>query len=192
MEKKQRMFYFGTQGSPGHELLPIDSDLSDIPNWDWARFDGAMPYWLAEHGTYSQGRLFGTEWSIYAVPWSVDDERNLCHTDFFWEGEHTEEEMKAYIKQDVFLRRQFRFRLEANMVKNGSIVHAADDKILKIHHLGAKGEVFFEAYADKISGRLQQEPYTHHYGFITSCYPATAKQKSWLRKWIREHKSKEE
>lgn len=86
MEKKQRRFYFGTQGSPGHFSLPIDSDVSDVTDNGWVKFDGAMPYWIAEHGTYSQGKLFGSEWSVYAVPWSADDEREMCHTDFLWEA----------------------------------------------------------------------------------------------------------
>ncbi len=187
MEKKQRMFYFGTDGRPGHYPKALNFRLADEGYFDWPRFDGAMPYWIAENGTYSQGRLFGSEWSVYAVPWSVDDGRGMCHTDFLWEGEHTREEMEAYIKQDAFLRLQFRFHLEASMVRNGEIVHAADDSLIKIHHLGAKGEVFYDAYADAARGKIQHAPYTHHYGFITSCYPATEKQKRWLRKWIKEH-----
>lgn len=107
MEKKQRMFYFGTNGCAGHYALPINSDLPDVKSDDWARFDGAMLNWIEKYGTYSQAKLFGSKWSVYAVPWSVDDTRDGCHTDFLWEGEHTKEEMEAYIKQDAFLRRQF-------------------------------------------------------------------------------------
>lgn len=190
MEKKQRMFYFGTNGCAGHYALPINSDLPDVKSDDWARFDGAMLNWIEKYGTYSQAKLFGSKWSVYAVPWSVDDIRGGCHTDFLWEGEHTKEEMEAYIKQDAFLRRQFRFKLEANMVRKGDIVHASDDTLIKIHHIGAEGEVYYEAYADNARGRIQHEPYTYHYGFITSCYPATEKQKWWLRSWIEEHKGK--
>lgn len=188
MEKKQRMSYFGTNGCAGHYALPINSDLPDVKSDDLARFDGAMLIWIRKYGTYSQAKLFGSEWSVYAVPWSVDDARSGCHTDFLWEGEHTKEEMEAYIKQYYFLRRQFCFKLEANMVNRGDIVHASDDSLVLIHHIGAEGEVYYEAYADNARGRLQDEPYTCHYGFITSCYPATEKQKRWLMNWIRKHK----
>lgn len=98
---------------------------------------------------------------------------------------HTKEEMEAYIKQDDFLRRQFRFKLEANMVYSGDIAHASDNSLVLIHHLGAGGEVYYEAYADKARGELQHKPYNYHYGYITDCYPATEKQKQWLRKWIK-------
>lgn len=131
MEKKQRMFYFGTDGCAGHYPQPINSDLPNVKSDDWAHFDGAMLVWIRQYGTYSQGKLFGSEWSVYAVPWSVDDARGGCHTDFLWEGEHTKEEMEAYIKQNDFLRRQFRFKLEASMVNRGDIVHASDDSLIK-------------------------------------------------------------
>lgn len=107
MEKKQRMFYFGTNGWAGHYARPINSYLPDVKSDDWARFDGAMLNWIEKYGTYSQAKLFGSEWSVYA---------------------------------------------------------------------------------DNARGRLQDEPYTFHYGFITSCYPATEKQKRWLMNWIRKHK----
>lgn len=91
-----------------------------------------------------------------------------------------------------YLRRQFCFKLEASMVNRGDIVHASDDTLVKIHHIGARGEVYYEAYADNARGLLQYDPYTFHYGFITSCYPATEKQKRWLREWIKKYKRKEE
>lgn len=97
------------------------------------------------------------------------------------------EEMEAYIKQDAFLRRQFRFKLEANMVRKSDIVHAADDSLVQINHIGPNGEVHYKAYADAARGQLQYGPYTYFYGYITDCYPATEKQKQWLRKWISKH-----
>jgi hypothetical protein len=138
MEKKQRMFYFGTNGCAGHYALPINSDLPDVKSDDWARFDGAMLIWIRKYGTYSQAKLFGSEWSVYAVPRSVDDARDGCHTDSLWEGTHSKEEMEAYIKQDAFLRRQFCFKLEANMVNRGDIVHASDDTLIKFITLAQK------------------------------------------------------
>ena len=40
------------------------------------------------------------------------------------------------------------------------------------------------AYADAARGRLQKEPYTSFYGFISSCYQATEDEKKWLENWI--------
>ena len=85
-----------------------------------------------------------------------------------------------------------KYKLEANMVNRGDIVHASDDSLVLIHHIGAEGEVYYKAYADNARGKLQHEPYTHFYGYITDCYPATEKQKRWLRKWIKKHEKKEE
>lgn len=187
MEKKQRMFYFGTNGCAGHYALPINSDLPHVESDDWARFDGAMLNWIEKKGTYSQAKLFGSEWSVYAVPWSVDDARGGCHTDFLWEGEHTKEEMEAYIKQYAFLRRQFRFKLEADMVRKGDIVQSSDDTLVLIHHIGVGGEVYYAAYAGNARGQLQYKPYFYHYGYITDCYPATEKQKRGLLNWIKEN-----
>lgn len=85
-----------------------------------------------------------------------------------------------------------KYKFEANMVNRGDIVHASDDSLVLIHHIGAKGEVYYKAYADNARGKLQHEPYTHFYGYITDCYPATEKQKRWLRKWIKKHEKKEE
>ena len=99
--------------------------------------------------------------------------------------------MEAYIKQNDFLRRQFRFKLEANMVYSGDIVHASDDSLVLIHHIGAGGEVYYEAYTDNVYGELQHEPYNYYYGYITDCYSATEKQKRWLIKWIKEKIKKE-
>lgn len=190
MEKKQRMFYFGTQGSPGHFPLPIDSDVSDVTGNGWVKFDGAMPYWIAEHGTYSQGKLFGSEWSVYAVPWSADDEREMCHTDFLWEGEHTKEEMEAYIRKDPFLFRQFKFKLDASRVHDGSFVNVNDKYIAKVHHVDEEGRVHYHAYIDYKGGYSQGEPYADTCGLISECCVATQKQKYKLRMWIFEHKKK--
>ena len=46
-------------------------------------------------------------WSIYGIPYSVDDWRISSHTYLFMEGYYTKEEMLDYIESDEFLRRQF-------------------------------------------------------------------------------------
>lgn len=44
----------------------------------------------------------------YGVPFSVDDERGGSHTELFWKGIHTKEEIVNLIKNNQFLARQFK------------------------------------------------------------------------------------
>ena len=48
-----------------------------------------------------------SRWSIYGIPYSVDDRRIGFHTYLFMEGYYMKEEMLDYIKSDGFLRKQF-------------------------------------------------------------------------------------
>ena len=72
-----------------------------------------------------------------------------------------------------------------------SVPWSVDDhrggSLVQINHIGPNGEVHYKAYADAARGQLQYGPYTYFYGYITDCYPATEKQKRWLRKWISKH-----
>lgn len=74
--------------------------------------------------------------------------------------------------------------MELHSLKIGDIVCSSDETLVKVHHLGRNGEVYFMAYADAARGRLQKEPYTRFYGFISSCHQATEDQKKWLEDWI--------
>ena len=67
MEKKQRMFYFGTDGCAGHYAQPINSDLPNVKSDDWARFDGAMLVWIRQYGTYGQCMQFLGRLMMHAV-----------------------------------------------------------------------------------------------------------------------------
>lgn len=49
---------------------------------------------------------FGTD----GVPFSVDDDRGGNHTELFWKGIHTEEEIINLIKSDSFLSKQFNLK----------------------------------------------------------------------------------
>jgi hypothetical protein len=40
----------------------------------------------------------------------VDDKRNCSHTELFWKGTHTEDEMINLIKSNQFLSRQFNLK----------------------------------------------------------------------------------
>lgn len=74
--------------------------------------------------------------------------------------------------------------MNLHSLKIEDIVHSSDDTLIKVHHIGKNGEVHYMAYADAARGRLQREPYTRFYGFISSCYQATEDQKKWLEIWI--------
>ncbi len=74
--------------------------------------------------------------------------------------------------------------IDLHSLKIGDIVCSSDDTLVKVHHLGRNGEVFYMVYADAARGRLQKEPYTRFYGFISSCHQATEDQKKWLEDWI--------
>lgn len=74
--------------------------------------------------------------------------------------------------------------IDLHSLKIGDIVCSSDDTLVKVHHLGRNGEVFYMAYADAARGRLQKEPYTCFYGYISSCYQAAEDEKKWLEDWI--------
>lgn len=75
--------------------------------------------------------------------------------------------------------------IDLHSLKIGDIVCSSDDTLVKVHHLGRNGEVFYMAYADAARGRLQKEPYTRFYGFISSCYQATEDKKNGLKIGLR-------
>lgn len=194
MEKKQRMFYFGTHGDCKYSpLLVRTEDTLPYPDYGdtWDNLKNHMYDWIMTNGLIAQGRLFDRKWTVYGRPWSVDDERRYgAFTSLFWEGEHTIEEFDAFIKQSSFLRCQFCVHLEPNMVSKGDIVCNYDGYLIEIHHIGKKGKVHYIAFADMDYGlgEIQRAPYTDYYDYIQNCHHATQKQKRWLRNWIEEHK----
>lgn len=103
------IIYFGTDGIPGHYPLGIDGNLSAEEYKKWNEFD--IGYWIdhiRENPGYRRVLHHGKVYTNYAVPFSVDDERNYSHTELFWEGEHTEEEIIDLIKSNAFLKKQFK------------------------------------------------------------------------------------
>lgn len=50
----------------------------------------------------------GETYTNYGVPFSVDDDRGGNHTELFWKGVHSEEEIVNLIKNDSFLSRKFK------------------------------------------------------------------------------------
>lgn len=74
-------------------------------------------------------------------------------------------------------------------VRCGDIVKSLDNALVQIHHIGEHGEVHYIAFADKYYGEMQRAPYCCTYGYITQFYTATIKEKTWLRKWMKQCKA---
>lgn len=79
--------------------------------------------------------------------------------------------------------------VNADKVRCGDIVKALDSSLVQIHHIDEHGEVHYIAFADKYYGEMQRAPYRCTYGYITQFYTATIKEKTWLRKWIKQCKA---
>ena len=103
------IIYFGTNGCPGHYPIGIDKTLSNEEYKMWKECDNGV--WV-ENIQKNPGRHLilhhGEVYTNYGIPFSVDDERNYSHTELFWKGIHTEEEIVNLIKNNQFLAKQFK------------------------------------------------------------------------------------
>ena len=106
-----KIIYFGTEGNgkAGHYPIGIDKHLTNEEYKKWTECDNET--WI--NNIYKNpGRHLikhhDVVYTNYAVPFSIDDERGYSHTEVFWEGLHSEEEMIELIKSDPFLKRQFK------------------------------------------------------------------------------------
>lgn len=79
--------------------------------------------------------------------------------------------------------------VDIDKVRCGDIVKTLDNVLVQIHHVGEHGEVHYIAFADKEYGEMQRAPYRCTYGYIGQFYVATIKEKTWLRKWIKQCKA---
>lgn len=79
--------------------------------------------------------------------------------------------------------------VNADEVRCGDIVKTLDNVLVQIHHIGEFGEVHYIAFADKEYGEMQRAPYRCTYGYIGQFYVATIKEKTWIRKWIKQCKA---
>lgn len=106
-----KIIYFGTEGNgrAGHYPMGIYKRLTLEECKIWTECDNET--WI-NNICKNPGRHlikhYGVVYTNYAVPFSVDDKRNGSHTEVFWEGIHSEEEMINLIKSNSFLRRQFK------------------------------------------------------------------------------------
>lgn len=105
------IIYFGTNGCSGHCPIGIDKTLSNDEYNMWCECDNDV--WISNiqknpgrHIIKHHGEIY----TNYGVLFSVDDERNGSHTELFWKGIHTEDEMISLIKSNQFLSRQFNLK----------------------------------------------------------------------------------
>lgn len=104
-----KIIYFGTNGCSGHYPIGIDMTLTGEESRKWCECDNE--HWI-ENIRKNPGRHLiqhhGETYTNYGVPFSVDEDRVGDHTELFWEGVHSEEEMIELIKSNPFLKRQFK------------------------------------------------------------------------------------
>lgn len=112
-----RIWYYGTIGSLGHQAKGINVDLNQkevsflhktVDSYAWMNAMFRQPKAIDTQFYYRYGIFYeGKDWSVMAWPFSVDDNRPGSHTEVFWEGFHTESDMVNLIMRDKFLSRQF-------------------------------------------------------------------------------------
>lgn len=103
-----KIIYFGTNGGSGHAPIGMDKTLTPEEHSIWCECDNEM--WIRNIQKNPGRHLVthhGVVYTNYGVPFSVDEKRCMDHTELFWEGKHTEEEIVNLIKSDKFLKRQF-------------------------------------------------------------------------------------
>jgi hypothetical protein len=116
------MFYFGTNGSRDYVPIPVrEGDILPLyqEHDSWEKLERTLSDYTMKKVTFSRGYFLGTEWTLYLKPWSVDDGRCGSFTSLFWEGEHTIEEIEAFIKKTPFLQRQFSKPIDTNRFLDG-------------------------------------------------------------------------
>ena len=65
MEKKQRMFYFGTHGDCKYSPLLVRGNTLPLPDYGdtWDNLKNHMYDWIMTNGIIAQGRFLDREWT---------------------------------------------------------------------------------------------------------------------------------
>ena len=111
-----KIIYFGTEGNgkaghypmgidkAGHYPMGIDKGLTHEEYDIWSECDNQV--WI-DNIYKNPGRHLikhhGIVYTNYAVPFSVDDDRDGSHTEVFWEGIHSEKRNDRTHKEQFFL-----------------------------------------------------------------------------------------
>lgn len=103
------IIYFGTNGCSCYCPIGIDKVLTSAEYGMWCECDNET--WInnirknpGRHVIKHHGEVY----TNYGVPFSVDEYRVGSHTELFWKGIHTEEEIVNLIKNNQFLAMQFK------------------------------------------------------------------------------------
>lgn len=115
----------------------------------------------------------------------IHPDRNKYH--IIRQGKRKWRVVKAKSKKDK--KAVSNIPVDADKVRCGDIVKTLDNVLVQIHHVGEHGEVHYIAFAYKEYGEMQRAPYRCTYGYITQFYTATIKEKTWLRKWMKQCKA---
>lgn len=112
------IIYFGTNGCSGHYPIGIDKTLTHAEYKIWCECDNeAWINYIQENPGRHLIKYNGEVYTNYGVPFSVDDDRCGSHTELFWKGIHSEEEIVNLIKNDSFLSKQFDLKQDKQCVK---------------------------------------------------------------------------
>ena len=105
------IIYFGTNGKSGHYPIGIDEPLNKDEYNKWCECDNEV---LVDNIQKNPGRHLikhhGEVYTNYGVPFSVDEDRVGDHTELFWKGIHSEEDIINLIKSNPFLSKQFNLK----------------------------------------------------------------------------------
>lgn len=105
------IIYFGTNVESGHYPIGIDETLTADEYNMWCEYDNEV--WI-DNIYKNPGRHLikrhGEVYTNYGVPFSVDDDRVGSHTELFWKGIHTEDEIINFIKSNPYLSKQFNLK----------------------------------------------------------------------------------
>lgn len=105
------IIYFGTNGCSEHYPIGIDKTLTHAEYKIWCECDNeAWINYIQENPGRHLIKHNGEVYTNYGVPFSVDEDRVGDHTELFWKGTHTEEEIVNLIKNDSFLSKQFNLK----------------------------------------------------------------------------------
>lgn len=105
------IIYFGANGGSGHSPIGIDKTLTNAEYNIWCECYNET--WINNIQKNPGRHLIkhhGEVYTNYGVPFSVDDERGGSHTELFWKGIHTKDEIVNLIKNDSFLSKQFNLK----------------------------------------------------------------------------------
>lgn len=105
------IIYFGTNGCSSHHPIGIDKALTSAEYGMWCECDNeTRTNNIRKNPGCHLIKHHGEVYTNYGVTFSVDDDRGGSHTELFWKGIHTEEEIINLIKNDSFLSKQFNLK----------------------------------------------------------------------------------